>query len=123
MLFKLLNIFVALLLVQAAWSAPSYDEETSQEVESNSVSYYDPYTGTELDVDTSDSILAMIQQRSLCKSEQNAYACCVGVHIKSMKASLCAKLVNGNEPKVEITANGKTIFSHAAKAKLARNVW
>ncbi|XP_043603142.1 uncharacterized protein LOC122576617 [Bombus pyrosoma] len=119
MLFKLLNIFVALLLVQAAWSATE-DIETSQEVQSNLVSYYDPYTGTELDVDTSDSILAMIQQRSLCKGEQNGYSCCVGVHVKNMKASLCAKLVNGNsnDPKIEITANGKTIFSHSAKANL-----
>ncbi|XP_060818365.1 uncharacterized protein LOC132908392 [Bombus pascuorum] len=119
-MFKLLNVFVALLLVQAAWSATSQDEdiETSQEVQSDLVSYYDPYTGTELDVHTSDSILAMIQERSLCQSQPNAYACCVGVHIKSMKASLCAKLVNGNDPKIEITANGKTIFSHSAKANL-----
>ncbi|XP_068970828.1 uncharacterized protein [Bombus flavifrons] len=117
MLFKLLNIFVTLLLVQAAWSAPSHEEdiESSEEVQSNLVSYYDPYTGTELDVDTSDAIIALIQQRSLCKSEQDGYDCCVGVHVKNMKASLCAKLVNSNDPKIEITANGKTIFSHSAK--------
>lgn len=82
------------------------------------MSYYDPYTGTELDVDTSDALVAMIQQRSLCKSEQNGYGCCVGVHVKKMKASICAKLTNGNDPKLEITANGKTIFSHSAKGKL-----
>ncbi|XP_003494740.1 uncharacterized protein LOC100747230 [Bombus impatiens] len=118
MLFKLLNIFVTLLLVQAAWSAAFHDEdiEASQEVQSDIVSYYDPYTGTELDVDTSDALVAMIQQRSLCKSEQNGYGCCVGVHVKKMKASICAKLTNGNDPKLEITANGKTIFSHSAKA-------
>jgi hypothetical protein len=86
------------------------------------VTFYDPKTGIELNADMSDlqqinSIVAMIYQRSLCNREQDGYGCCLGVHIKQFKTSLCVKLVKGNPNKVEVTVNGKAVFSHDAKGK------
>ncbi|XP_043603109.1 uncharacterized protein LOC122576605 [Bombus pyrosoma] len=120
---KLFSVFVTLLLVQTAWSSTSHDKNirTLQRVLANSVTYYDPNTGTELDAEITNlkqnnSIATKIYQRSLCHCEENSCNCCVGIRFFRFNGPVCIRITINEDSKAVITANGNTILTHYFRA-------
>ncbi|XP_050583641.1 uncharacterized protein LOC126919006 isoform X1 [Bombus affinis] len=117
-MFKLCSVFVTLLLIQTAWSSTSHDKNIAfQKVLANSVTYYDPNTGTELNAEITDlkqnnSIATKIYQRSLCHCEENSCNCCVGIRFFRFNGPVCIRITISEDSKAVITANGDPILTH-----------
>ncbi|XP_060818364.1 uncharacterized protein LOC132908391 [Bombus pascuorum] len=122
-MFKLFSVFVTLFLVQTAWSSTSHDKSIKalQKVLANSVTYYDPNTGTELNAEIThlkqnNSIATKIYQRSLCHCEESSCNCCVGIRFLGFNGPVCIRITINEDSKAVITANGKTILTHYFRA-------
>ncbi|XP_076475482.1 uncharacterized protein LOC117155696 [Bombus vancouverensis nearcticus] len=118
-MFKLCSVFVTLLLVQTAWCSTSHDKNIKalQQVLANSVTYYDPNTGTELneeiiDLKLNNSIATKIYRRSLCDCKKNSCNCCVGIRFVGFNGPVCIRITIDTDSKAIITANGDPILTH-----------
>lgn len=88
----------------------------------NSVTYYDPNTGTELNAEITDlkqnnSIATKIYQRSLCHCEENSCNCCVGIRFFRFNGPVCIRITISEDSKAVITANGDPILTHYFRSK------